>query len=175
MERAHNICKVGWKWWLFSQYEGRKSFLVGDVVYGTVDLGLQNLANSHVFLLVLPRLSLLDVEPFDQLSPLPLPVRLTLLPVGLDLADSGGQLGVLLSLELQLLPEGVQFSIVIAEGSTDQIFLLCELLFDFGEEIVEVGVLLVEVVAILPQFSAFFALLAIDQLQLPLLVLQGPK
>lgn len=117
----------------------------------------------------------MDVEPLDQLSPLSLPIRLTLLPVGLDLADGGGQLRVLLSFELQLLPEGVKFSIVVVERSTDQILFFCELLLDFGEQIVEMGILLVQVVAVLSEFSTFFAFLTVNQLQLPFFILQGSK
>lgn len=37
------------------------------------------------------------------------------------------------------------------------------------------GVLLVEVVAVLTQLSAFFGLFTVDQLQLPFFVLQGSK
>lgn len=99
MDRKENGVDV----WLFDNIKDTLSFLVGDVIDGIVDLGLQNLANSHVLLFVLPRLSLLNVQPLDQLSPLPLPIRLTFLPVSLDLTDSRGQLRVLLSLQLQLL------------------------------------------------------------------------
>lgn len=68
-------------------YEGHLSFLVRYVINGIIDLGLQDLAYPHILLFVFPRLSLLNVQSFHQLSPLTLPVSLTLLPVGLDLAD----------------------------------------------------------------------------------------
>ena len=64
-------------------------------------------------------------------------------------------MGVFLLLELELLLEGGQLGIVVVEGAADEAILFCELLLEFGEEIVELVVLLVQVGAILPKFVDF--------------------
>lgn len=54
--------------------------------------------------------------------------------------------------ELELLLEGGQLGIVVVEGTTDEVVFFCELLLEFGEEIVELVVLLMQVRAILTKF-----------------------
>lgn len=68
---------------------------------------------------------------------------------------------VFLLLELELLLEGSQLGIVVVEGTTDEVIFFCELLLEFGEEIIELVVLLMQVRAILTKFVDFLSPFAV--------------
>jgi hypothetical protein len=81
-------------------------------------------------------------------------------------------LKVLLFLLFQLLFDCHQFRVVVGDGASDDEILFREFLFYFGEEVVEVVVLLSQVGAVLSQFGDFFSLFSFELTQLSLFVLQ---
>lgn len=68
---------------------------------------------------------------------------------------------VFLLLEFELLLEGGQLGIVVVERAADEVIFFCELLLEFGEEIVELVVLLMKISAILTKFVDFFCPFAV--------------
>lgn len=82
------------------------SLLIGDIVDGTVYLGLEDFAYSEVFFLVFSGLCLLGIQSLDQLSSFSLPITFTFLPIELHLAKGGSQLCNFLLLLFDLLLKG---------------------------------------------------------------------